>query len=197
MERQSVWRRGHFLFDVHSLQSPDQSPVQDQVENARSPAMLSNNSSAISDHGLLYRTPNKTEIFRQTMPWPRQLVASRQPLVVGFDSIPFAIFDHGVMDTYQGHDFDAFGFKTNSEGAAAAPAANGSGSSSRSFLTDPFLCDDEPLLLNCPRVDTSTLQPLFVGNITRDIKRDRRTLATLEETENIKRRKTFVSPDWP
>ncbi|KAJ8663413.1 hypothetical protein O0I10_000652 [Lichtheimia ornata] len=109
METQSVWRRGHFLFDVHSGGHPfTNSPG---TNERASPDLLMPNSQGCTtttttlalDHGLIYHNP--TLPLESVSSSTASMTTIRRPFV---RFPPFqSHYDHG-LPMYQGGDFDSF-----------------------------------------------------------------------------------------
>ncbi|CDH52750.1 predicted protein [Lichtheimia corymbifera JMRC:FSU:9682] len=106
METQSVWRRGHFLFDVHSGGHPftNSSGTGERVSPDLPMPTTSQGCTAMTttlalDHGLIYHNPTL----------PLESVSSPTTIRRPFVRFPpfQSHYDHG-LPMYQGGDFDSF-----------------------------------------------------------------------------------------
>ncbi|KAI7882346.1 hypothetical protein K492DRAFT_176382 [Lichtheimia hyalospora FSU 10163] len=107
METQSVWRRGHFLFDVHSgghsfTNSPGTSERVDLLMPTSQGCTTTTTTLAL-DHGLIYHNP--TLPLESVSSPAASMTAIRRPFV---RFAPFqSYYEHG-SPMYQGGDFDSF-----------------------------------------------------------------------------------------
>lgn len=109
METQSVWRRGHFLFDVHSGGQPfTNSPganerVSPDLLMPTSQGCTATTTTLALDHGLIYHNP--TLPLESVSSSTASMTAIRRPFV---RFAPFQNhYEHG-LPMYQGGDFDSF-----------------------------------------------------------------------------------------
>lgn len=117
METQSVWRRGHFLFDVHSnhsLESKNRGSLHGILVTHSNCESLA----AAADHGLIYH--HHLSGASRNMSTARnneRLSASRS------SSYPVVSIRHYCVggELYQGNDFDVFGQEPVGLSASLAP----------------------------------------------------------------------------
>ncbi|KAI9320887.1 hypothetical protein BX666DRAFT_2024496 [Dichotomocladium elegans] len=105
METQSVWRRGHFLFDVHHGPTSWLKPAEiDTAHDLVDPNAQQAIDRISVDHGLIYHNP-PSEAFNSRNSLNRACPASRRSSI---RFLPFRSHYDSGSSVYQGNEFDPF-----------------------------------------------------------------------------------------